>query len=95
MNIIDLHPSEKEVSAFPLFKGELGTSTAMQLQKDGALKEHKAKTPVLLVCVTGNVTYEDATPTKVVLEPGDYVMIPPNVKHWLVAAKKSQLLLLK
>lgn len=95
MNILNLHTNEKEVSAMPLFKGELGTATAMLLQKDGSLKEHLSKTPALLVCVTGNVVYEDATATKVALQPGDYVAIPANVNHWLVASVKSQLLLLK
>lgn len=95
MNILELHQNEKEVSAIPLFKGELGTATAMQLQKDGIIKEHMSKTPALLVCVSGVVTYEDETGQEIVLESGDYVMITPNVKHWLIASVKSQLLLLK
>lgn len=42
-NISELHSSDKEVSAVSLFKGELGTVTAMQLKANGALKEHLSK----------------------------------------------------
>ncbi|MDP3180790.1 MAG: hypothetical protein Q8M67_03155, partial [Bacteroidota bacterium] len=73
MNIIELHNQEKEVSAVSLFKGELGTATAIQLQRNGTLKEHITKTPALLLCISGFITYEDENETEVVLEPGDYV----------------------
>ena len=39
-NLIELHQHEKEVSAVNLFKGELGTTTAIQLERNGTLKEH-------------------------------------------------------
>lgn len=95
MNIIALHNQEKEVSALSLFKGDLGTTTAIQLQKNGTLKEHITKTPALLLCISGFTVYEDENETKIALESGDYVMISPHVKHWLHAAVKSQLILLK
>lgn len=95
MNILDLHQNEKEVSAIGLFKGELGTATAIQLQENGILKAHISKTPALLLCVSGVITYADETEQEITLEPGDYVLIVPNVKHWLVASVASQLLLLK
>lgn len=95
MNIIELHNQEKEVSAASLFKGELGTATAIQLQRNGTLKEHITKTPALLLCISGFVKYEDENETELTLEPGDYVMITPEVKHWLFASVKSQLVLLK
>lgn len=95
MNILELHTNEKEVSAVILFKGELGTATAIQLQRNGTLKEHISKTPALLVCVSGVVNYKDEKDQEIVLEPGDYVHILPKVKHWLYASVKSHLLLLK
>lgn len=95
MNIIELHNQEKEVSAVSLFKGELGTATAIQLQQNGTLKEHITKTPALLLCVSGFVTYEDENEQEIQLEQGDYVSITPNVKHWLFASVTSQLVLLK
>ena len=91
----DLHSLDKEVSAVSLFKGELGTATAIQLQQNGTLKEHITKTPALLLCVSGFVTYEDENEQEIQLEQGDYVSITPNVKHWLFASVKSQLILLK
>lgn len=95
MNIIELHNQEKEVSAASLFKGDLGTATAIQLQRNGTLKEHITKAPALLLCVSGFVTYEDENELEIQLEQGDYVSITPNVKHWLYASEKSQLILLK
>ncbi|MBK6482707.1 MAG: hypothetical protein KBF32_02030 [Chitinophagales bacterium] len=94
-NISELHNQEKEVSAVNLFKGEVGTATAIQLDRNGILKEHLTKTPALLLCVSGFVTYEDETEQEIKLESGDYVNITPHVKHWLNASVKSQLILLK
>lgn len=95
MNIAELHQNEKEVSAINLFKGEVGSTTAIQLLENGLLKEHITKTPALLLCVVGEVEYEDETSQRIVLKSGDYLSITPNVKHWLKATQKSQLILLK
>ena len=95
MKISNLHTQDKEVSAISLFKGELGTSTAIQILKDGKLKEHITKTPALLLCIVGKVNYEDETGQLIELSSGDYVDIKPNVKHWLTASELSQLVLLK
>lgn len=95
MNLKELHPKDKSLSAVNLFKGESGTVTAMQLDKEGMLKEHVTKTPALLLCISGQVTYEDETGQKITLESGDYVAITPLVKHWLLANAKSQLVLMK
>lgn len=94
-NIRELHQTEKEVSAQSLFKGEQGTATVIQLQRNGTLKEHITKTSALLLCIEGRVTYEDETEQEFVLESGDYFLIKPNVKHWLYASVPSQLILLK
>lgn len=94
MNIAALHPSNKGVSAKSLFKGELGTATAIQLERNGTLKEHITKVPALLLCVVGEVTYHDEE-RAIDLKPGDYVAITPEVKHWLQAAEKAQIILLK
>ena len=95
MKISNLHTQDKEVSAISLFKGELGTSTAIQILKDGKLKEHITKTPALLLCIEGKVNYEDETGQLIELSSGDYVDITPNVIHWLTASELSQLVLLK
>ncbi|WP_020537300.1 cupin domain-containing protein [Lewinella cohaerens] len=95
MKLRDLHNQAKEVSALSLFKGEMGTATAIQLKENGLLKEHITKTPALLLCITGHVIYEDETAKRIELHAGDYVNIVPNVKHWLVAPALAQLVLLK
>lgn len=94
-NISELHRTEKKFSAVNLFKGECGTATAIQLQRNGTLKEHFTKTPALLLCISGLVTYEDENENVITLEPGGYVMISPSVKHWLYATIRSQLILMK
>ncbi|MCG9879257.1 MAG: hypothetical protein MH472_01530 [Bacteroidia bacterium] len=94
-NLTELHLTNKEVSAQLLFKGELGTTTAIQLLRNGSLKEHETKTPALLLCVSGFVTYEDELDQEIKLEVGDYISILPNVKHWLYASVDSHLLLIK
>lgn len=94
MNIEELHNIDKEVSAVPFFKGE-GTTIAIHLQKDGELKKHITKTPAMLLCVSGEIVYEDENSKKVELEPGEYVKIEPNVLHWLVAKQDSNLILIK
>ena len=94
-NLSELHSSDKIVSAINLFKGELGTATSIQFQNNGKLKEHTTKSLALLICVTGFVTYDDENETEIALEPGDYVMIAPNVKHRLYSSVQSQLILLK
>ena len=94
-NIRELHSPDKEVSALSLFKGELGTATAIQIDRNSTFKEHITKTPALLICMSGMVTYKDENEQEINLEQGDYINITPNVKHWLHASVKSQLILLK
>ena len=95
MKLNNLHTTEKEVSVTNLFKGEVGTATAIRLKKDGVLKEHITKTPALLLCVVGKTTYKEETNKVVELSPGDFVNIVPHVKHWMEAQVESQLVLLK
>jgi quercetin dioxygenase-like cupin family protein len=94
MNLKNNHPTEKPVSAVPLFKGE-GISTALQIVQNQQLKEHTTKVPALLICVIGEVIFENENGTKETLQIGDYINIEPNVKHWVTGNKDSQLLLLK
>lgn len=95
MNIEHQHDPAKEVSAIPIFKDGNGTTIAIQLQANATLKEHITKTPALLVCVSGDVIYEDESGVKLQLKSGDYIEIAPEVKHWLNAKITSQLLLCK
>ena len=95
MNIKELHTQEKPVSATSLFKSELGNATAIKIQKDGELKEHITKTPALLICVEGEVIFENEKRIKEKLLSGDFINIEPMVKHWVEGTIESQLLLIK
>lgn len=95
MNIKELHTQEKPVSATSLFKSELGNATAIQILKGEKLKEHITKIPALLICVEGEVIFENENGIKETLFPGDYVHIEPMVKHWVDGVIDSQLVLIK
>lgn len=94
-NISALHEAEKEVSAKPFFKGSEGTVAALQIRKEGLLKEHITKVEALLVCVAGEVVFENEKGFKQTLFAGDYIKIEPMVKHWVRGVQDSQLLLIK
>ncbi len=95
MNIKELHTQEKPVSATSLFKSELGNATAIQILQGGKLKEHITKTPALLICVEGEVVFENENGIKETLFSGDYIHIEPMVKHWVEGTIESQLILIK
>lgn len=90
-----LHDTDKSLSAKSLFKGQEGNATTLQLKKDGLLDKHTTKVPALLVCVQGEVLYEDEKGTTQKLQPGGYLHIEPLVVHWVKGVADSQLLLLK
>ena len=95
MNIKDLHTKLKPVSAIPHFKAEEGNVTAIQILNNQLLKEHTTKIPALLVCVTGEVVFENEKGANEILVSGDYVNIEPMVKHSVKGIQDSQLLLIK
>lgn len=95
MNIKELHTQEKPVSATSLFKSELGNATAIKILKGEKLKEHITKTPALLLCLEGEVIFENENGKKERLISGDYVNIEPMVKHWVEGSSESQLILIK
>jgi hypothetical protein len=83
MNIKEIHTQEKPVSATSLFKSELGNATAIQILQGGKLKEHITKTPALLICMEGEVIFENEKGIKETLLSGDYVNIEQMEKNWL------------
>ena len=95
MNIKELHTQEKPVSAISLFKSEMGNATALKILKGEKLKEHITKTPALLICIEGEVTFENEKGLKERLMTGDYINIEPMVKHWVEGTIESQLVLIK
>lgn len=95
MNIKELHTQEKPVSATSLFKSELGNATAIQILQGEKLAEHITKIPALLICMEGEVIFENEKGIKEPLKSGDYINIEPMVKHWVVGTIESHLILLK
>lgn len=95
MNIGSMHDPAKAISAKPLFKGQEGTVNALQIHKDGLLDKHTTRVPALLVCVAGEVVFENEKGVKHTLANGDYVLIEPLVTHWVKGVQNSQLLLIK
>lgn len=95
MNIKELHTQEKPISATSLFKSELGNATAIQILQGEKLKEHITKIPAVLICIEGEVIFENEKGTKETLRNGDYVNIEPLIKHWVEGIQQSQLILIK
>ena len=79
MNIKDLHPQEKPVSAIPLFKSEQGNATSIQILIGEQLNEHITKSPALLSCFEGEVIFENELGRKETLLSGDYINIEPKI----------------
>jgi quercetin dioxygenase-like cupin family protein len=95
MNIKEVHTQEKPVSAISLFKSDQGNATAIQIQQGEKLKEHITKIPALLICIDGEVIFENEKGVKETLRSGDYVHIEPMVTHWVEGIELSQLVLIK
>ncbi|MEP7266437.1 MAG: hypothetical protein ABI844_02340 [Saprospiraceae bacterium] len=95
MNIKELHTQEKPVSATSLFKSELGNATAIKILHGEKLNEHITKTSALLICMEGQVIFENEKGIRETLMQGDYVTIEPMVKHWVEGTIESQLILIK
>jgi quercetin dioxygenase-like cupin family protein len=95
MNIKDLHSADKGVSAIPVFKSELGNVISIRLLKGEELKEHITKVKAFLVCIEGEVIFENEKGEYHQLMAGDYVHIEEFVKHKVNAKLESQLILVK
>jgi quercetin dioxygenase-like cupin family protein len=95
MNIQQIHPEEKEVSALTFFKGEEGVTKSIHLSKGAELAKHQSKTPAILICITGETVFENEKGVKETLKQGDYIDIEPMVQHQLNSIEDSYLLLIK
>lgn len=95
MNLKDLHKETLGVQTNMMFPAIDGNIISLQILKNSQLKEHITNVPALLICVTGNATYEDEKGIVTNLFSGDFVKIEPNVKHWINGIENSNLLLIK
>jgi quercetin dioxygenase-like cupin family protein len=94
MNLKDLHKEDKAVQTKLLFQAEEGKVVSLQIAAKEQLKEHLSKVPATLICVSGKAIYKQAS-AFVILEAGDYVMIPKDVIHEVNAITDSNFVLIK
>ena len=94
MNLKDVFTESKPLQTKKIFASNESVTT-IQLMASAQLKEHTTKVPAFLVCVTGEVFFENEKGTKEKLLSGDFINIEPAVKHWLDAQSDSLLLLIK
>ena len=95
MNLKSLHTEQKAVQTQILFQPTEAKVISLQIAKNEQLAEHITKVPALLVCVSGNATYNEEKGEKINLKSGSYVNIPINIKHWIDAHEESNFLLIK
>jgi quercetin dioxygenase-like cupin family protein len=95
MNINDKLNSGKEVSTSPIFKGQEGSVTAIQILAGSKLPAHISKIPAMLLCIQGNAVYEDEKEQSIDMTNGNYVLIEPLITHWINAVTDSQFVLIK
>jgi quercetin dioxygenase-like cupin family protein len=95
MNIKDLHQDAKAISTASLFKMAEGNVTSIQILANEQLKEHITKVPALLVCLSGKAIFENENGIVHSMTAGDYVIIEPEIKHWINATATSNLILIK
>ncbi len=95
MNVRQLHDASKLLSFKTLFKSECGTVSSLQLLEDGLLDKHTTKVPAALICIKGRVVFENEKGLSETLLSGDFVLIEPNVEHWVRGEKRSDLILFR
>ncbi len=95
MNLTSIHGENKDLQTKLIFNALEGKVVSIQMEKGSVLKEHITKVPAFLLCVVGNVVYEDENGNMEEVKQGDFVEITPNLKHWLTAKLFSNLILIK
>jgi quercetin dioxygenase-like cupin family protein len=95
MNIKSVNPTDKGVAAKMIFKTATSNVTAIQILAAELLKEHITKTNALLICISGEVLFENEKSESVTLKAGDFLEIEAMVKHWVKGVETSNLVLVK
>ena len=94
MNIKSIFSTEKPLQTKKIFASTEGV-IAIQILANHQLKEHITTIPALLICVMGEVIFENENGISETLLAGDFINIEPHVKHWVNATNDSNLLLIK
>jgi quercetin dioxygenase-like cupin family protein len=94
-NISGVLKGDKPVQTSVLFNNVNQKVVVLKIQEGDTLKEHLSKVPALLVCVSGVAVYKEKDGKEIEMKVGDYVEIPQDVLHEVVAIKLSDFLLIK
>ncbi len=94
MNLKDLFTENKPLQTKKIFTASEGV-ISIHIKAGGELKEHITKIPAFLICISGEVSFENEKGVTIKLSPGDYLNIETGVKHWLEGISDSNLLLIK
>lgn len=95
MNINNLHQNTNPISVSDLNNNLHCKVKAIRILANEQLKEHISKVLALLICISGNVIFEDENGEKRKLTNGDFINIEPNVKHQVYAWQDSVFILIK
>lgn len=95
MHIKSFHTEDKPLQTKSIFTANEGKVISIQLAENAVLKEHITTVPAFLICISGQVVFENEKGVSQTISNGDIINIEPNVKHWLVAKANSNLILIK
>ena len=95
MNITSFHTENKPLKTKNIFTASEGKVISIQMATNATLKEHITAVPAFLICVSGEVVFENEQGLSETNHNGDIINIAPNVKHWLIAKADSNLILIK
>ena len=90
MNLKAIFQDNKLIQTKKIFSAAEGV-IVIHISAGSSLKEHITTIPALLVCVAGEVIFEnDRSESERMI-----INIEPNMKHWVLAENESTLLLIK
>lgn len=95
MNLIDKHNDNMPVSEILLFESQVGITSAFLITEGILLKNQMHRVPALLICIEGNILFQDEKGENKILVSGDLMHIKPLIKYSLRGLKKSQILVIK
>tara|TARA_B100001778_G_C18181525_1_gene447102 strand:- start:63 stop:440 length:378 start_codon:yes stop_codon:yes gene_type:complete len=94
-SISNVFKDEKAVQTKVLFNNVDQKVIVLKIQENEVLKEHVSKVAALLVCINGEAIYKEKDGRTISMKNGDFVEIPKEVLHEVVATKESEFLLIK
>ena len=94
MNLKAIFQDNKLIQTKKIFSAAEGV-IVIHISAGSSLKEHITTIRALLVCVAGEVIFENDRSESERMIAGEFINIEPNMKHWVLAENESTLLLIK